>query len=84
MKPRFSLAVTGLFFLLSLLFLTICCQDCPDDPIESGLFQVIPLSVWGTSMVDNGTVEIRKDEVEIKYVDDQGQHWTVLYDIVAE
>jgi hypothetical protein len=88
MKTKLSckLAITGGAFLLSLLFLTVCCGDCPDYPgIKRGLFQIMPESEKGTpSIVDNGTIEIREKDVEIKYVDDQGQHWTVLYDIVSE
>lgn len=34
--------------------------------------------------LDNGTIEIRENDVEIIYTDPGGQTWTVLYEITAE
>jgi len=62
--------------------LVICCMgDCPErNPVNRGMFRMktFPFDL------DNGTVEIRENDVEIKYMDNEGRDWTVRYNILDE
>ena len=82
MKKRFSMA--GLVVVvLSAAATIISCSigDCPErSPVNRGLFQMktFPFDL------DNGTIEILQNEVEIEYRDDEGRDWTVRYNIIDE
>jgi hypothetical protein len=81
MNVTYRLTITGLFFFV---VFAVCCFRCPEwDATERGVFQIQQCE-YDTSLVTNGTIEIRETEVEIQFVDDEGQSWIVLYDITGE
>ena len=66
-----------------MVFLATCAPDCPSaGDLVRGLFDIS--EGYDANTLENGTIEIREDEVEIRYLDDEGRSWTVLYDIVGE